>query len=103
MFALVAPLTAAACTTEGDGYKSECNVSGCTVTFERGVNAKASILGVEAELVAVEGNQARLKVAGQEVTVPVGETQPADGLSVTVQEITEKNVVVRIATGITTG
>ncbi|WP_067539101.1 hypothetical protein [Nocardia crassostreae] len=101
-FALLAPLGVAACSAEGPGSKSECTVSGCTVTFDRGVDAKASILGIEAQLVAVNGNNVTLKVAGQEVSVPVGQTQPADGMNVTVQEVTADQVVVKIATGIQT-
>ncbi|MFJ1457981.1 hypothetical protein [Nocardia sp. N2S4-5] len=103
MFALVIPLSVAACTTEGAGTKTECAVSGCTVTFDRGVNAKASILGVEAELLAVNGDTVTLKVAGQQVDVPVGETKPADGLDITVQEVNADNVVVRLNSGLQSG
>ncbi|MEU7222085.1 hypothetical protein [Nocardia iowensis] len=103
VLALSATFGVAACTTEGPGTKTECNVGGCTVNFARGVNAKASILGVDAELLAVNGNTVTLKVAGQEVSVPVGETQPADGVNVTVQEVTSDKVVVKFATGINTG
>ncbi|WP_282776271.1 MULTISPECIES: hypothetical protein [unclassified Nocardia] len=99
---VLTPLGVAACTSEGPGSKTECQVSGCTITFDRGVNAKASVLGVEAELVAVNGNLVTLKVAGQEVSVPAGETQPADGMNVSVQEVTPDQVVVKIATGIQT-
>lgn len=103
MFALLAPFGATGCTTEGQGAKTECNFGGCTVTFARGVDAKASILGVDAELVAVNGNTVSLRVAGQEVSVPLGETQPADGVNATVQEVTNDKVVVKFSTGITTG
>ncbi|MFI9508876.1 hypothetical protein [Nocardia sp. NPDC052566] len=99
-FALLTPLVAAACTAEGPGYQSDCAVSGCTVTFTRGVNAKANILGVDAELVAVNGNTVTLRVGGQEVNVPVGETQPANGLNITVQEVTQEKVVVKLTTGL---
>ena len=99
-FALLTPLAGAACTSEGAGYKSECQVSGCTITFTRGVNAKASVLGIEAELVAVQGNTVTLKVAGQQVDIPVGQTQATNGFSVTVQDVTDDKVVVRINTGV---
>ncbi|MEU2258033.1 hypothetical protein [Nocardia xishanensis] len=101
--ALLVPLGAAACTVEGAGTKSECNVGGCTVTFDRGVDAKANILGIDAELVAVNGNTVTMKVGGQQVDVPVGETQPAEGLNVTVQEVTDQKVVVKLATGLSAG
>lgn len=100
VFALVTPIGVAACTAQGAGTTSECTVSGCTVTFDRGVNAKASLLGVDAELVAVNGNTVTMKVAGQQMEVPVGETEPAQGLDVTVQEVTADNVVVKLSTGV---
>ncbi|RDI66326.1 hypothetical protein [Nocardia pseudobrasiliensis] len=101
-FALLTPL-AAACSAEGPGTSTNCEISACTVTFARGVDAQASILGIQAKLIAVDGNMVTLDVAGQKVTVPVGETQPADGRSVTVQEVTADKVIVRVATGLTSG
>ncbi|MFI7002722.1 hypothetical protein [Nocardia sp. NPDC050175] len=101
MLSVFALLGVSACTVEGAGTKTDCAVSGCTVTFDRGVNAKATILGVDAELVAVNGNTVTLKVGNQEVSVPAGDSQPADGLNVQVQEITGDKVVVRLSTGIT--
>ncbi|WP_433731645.1 hypothetical protein ACQP0C_06905 [Nocardia sp. CA-129566] len=99
-FALLTPLAAVACSASGPGYKSACEVSGCTVTFTRGVNAKANVLGIDAELVAVNGNTVTLKVGGQEVSIPAGQTRSADGLGATVQEITNDEVVVRLTTGV---
>ncbi|WP_067714663.1 hypothetical protein [Nocardia yamanashiensis] len=99
-FTALAALGAAACTAEGNGSKTECQVSGCTITFDRGVSAKATVLGVDAELVAVNGDTVTMKVGGQQVSVPVGNTQPADGMSVSVQEVTGDKVVVKVATGI---
>ncbi|WP_040835275.1 hypothetical protein [Nocardia brevicatena] len=89
-----------ACSTTGPGTKSECNIGGCTITFDRGVNAKISVLGVDAELTAVEGNMVTLTVAGREVTVPAGESRQAEGMNLTVQEVTPEQVVVKIATGL---
>lgn len=70
------------------------------MTFDRGVQAKISVLGVDTELTAVEGNTVTLSVAGQPVTVPVGETGSVQGLNLTVQEVTQDKVVVRLATGL---
>ncbi|MGK8522270.1 hypothetical protein ACRS6B_12250 [Nocardia asteroides] len=103
LFALLASLGTAACTAEGQGTKTDCTVTGCTVTFDRGVDAKASILGIETELVSVNGNLVTLSVGGQEITVPAGETQSAEGRTITVQEVTGDKVVVKIATGLTAG
>ncbi|MFA1548093.1 hypothetical protein [Actinomadura chokoriensis] len=81
----------------GENSKTSCNVSSCTVTFERGVDASASILGVEAELVKVQGQLVTLKVAGQTVTVPVGDGEQAEGFDISVQSVTKDSVVVKIS------
>lgn len=97
-------VTSAACTAQGPGSTTNCDVSGCTVTFQRGVSASASILGVDAKLVAVNGNLVTLDIAGQQVTVPAGEQgQAAEGLNVAVQEVTDQQVVVKIASGLQPG
>ncbi|MFC4128137.1 hypothetical protein [Nocardia rhizosphaerae] len=100
-FALLLPFAAAACTMSGEGYTSECTVSGCTVTFDRGVSAQASVLGIQAELVAVDGDMVTLKIGGQNLTVPVGQTQESNGTDVRVSEVTDEKVVVVFSTGLT--
>ncbi|MEU5989348.1 hypothetical protein ABZ806_10240 [Spirillospora sp. NPDC047418] len=95
-FALLPLGALAAC--GGENSTTSCGVNACTVTFDRGVDASASILGVKAELVKVQGEMVTLKVAGQTVTVPVGDgQQEAEGFNVSVQSVTEDNVVVRIS------
>lgn len=93
---LLLPLGAAAA-CGGEGAKTDCNVNSCTVTFDRGVDANASILGVKAELVSVQGQNVTLKIAGQQVTVPVGGQQQSDGFDVAVQSVTKDQVVVKIS------
>ncbi|TYB44700.1 hypothetical protein [Actinomadura chibensis] len=84
----------------GENSKTDCNVNSCTVTFDRGVEASASILGVKAELVKVQGQMVTLKVGGQTVTVPVGDGEQTEGFDVSVQSVTDDQVVVKIsATG----
>ncbi|MGA6205408.1 hypothetical protein ACPESR_11670 [Nocardia testacea] len=95
-----ASLGSVACTATGPGARSECEVSGCTVTFERGVQAKISVLGVDTELTSVQGELVTLSVAGQPVTIPMGESGSVQGLNLTVQEVTQDQVVVRLATGL---
>lgn len=102
-FAASTALALTGCTASGPGSSTQCELSGCTVTFDRGVDATASVLGIEAKLVAVNGNLVTLSVAGQEVTVPVGEAQSSEGRVITVQKVTEEQVVVEISTGINTG
>ncbi|GAA4153771.1 hypothetical protein [Actinomadura keratinilytica] len=94
-FALL-PLTAvAACS--GEGATTDCNVTSCTITFDRGVEASASILGIKAELVSVQGDTVTLKVAGQQITVPRGEAEQAEGFDVSVESITQDKIVVKIS------
>ncbi|WP_396447847.1 hypothetical protein [Actinomadura sp.] len=95
-FALLPLGALAAC--GGENSRTSCDVDSCTVTFDRGVDASASILGVKAELVKVQGDLVTLKIAGQQVTVPVGDgEQEAEGFNVSVQSVTQDNVVVKIS------
>ncbi|MEU5879687.1 hypothetical protein [Spirillospora sp. NPDC047279] len=96
-FVLLPFAAVAAC--GGENTKTDCNLNACTVTFDRGVDASASILGIKAELVAVQGNNVTLKIGGQQVTVPVGESEQSEGFNVQVQSVTKENVVVRISNG----
>ncbi|MFF0546127.1 hypothetical protein ACWEVD_08980 [Nocardia thailandica] len=93
-------LGAAACTIEGQGTRTECTASGCTITFDRGVEAKANVLGVDAELRAVDGDNVTLRVAGQDLVVPVGQTEASGNTQVRVQEVTADKVVVVLSTGL---
>ena len=95
-FALLPLGALAAC--GGENSRTSCDVDSCTITFDRGVDASASILGVKAELVKVQGDLVTLKIAGQQVTVPVGDgEQEAEGFNVSVQSVTQDNVVVKIS------
>ncbi|HEY8479738.1 MAG TPA: hypothetical protein VIL71_07900 [Spirillospora sp.] len=81
----------------GENATTDCGVSSCTITFDRGVDASASILGVKAELVEVRGQMVTLKIAGQTVTVPVGEGEQAEGFDISVESVTKDQVVVKIS------
>ncbi|WP_214364436.1 hypothetical protein [Pseudonocardia sp. H11422] len=81
----------------GQGTDTNCSIDGCTVTFQRSGNAEVSVLGIEARLVGVENGAARIEVAGQTVTVPVGGEAAADGFTVRVERVTDTEVVVRIS------
>jgi hypothetical protein len=83
----------------GEGTTTDCSLNACTVTFDRGVDASASILGVKAELVGVQGDDVTLRIGGQQITVPVDGEQEAEGLNVSVQSVTKDNVVVKISGG----
>ncbi|WP_280234478.1 hypothetical protein [Nocardia cyriacigeorgica] len=102
-FATLTTFGAVACTVQGDGYTSECKVEGCLITFERGVDAEASVLGLKIKVVKVEGNTVSLSVGGQEVTVPVGESGSLDGNTISVREVTDDKVVINVSSGLRPG
>ena len=80
-----------------EGAETDCGLDQCTVTFDRGVEANASILGVDAKLVGVNGDQVTIEVAGEQLTLTVGQqgTEVA-GLNVSLQSVTDKQVAIRI-------
>lgn len=81
-----------------EGADTDCGLDQCTVTFDRGVDAQASVLGVDAKLVNAEGDKVTVEVAGEQVTLTVGQGgTEVGGLNVTVESVTDSNVVVKIA------
>lgn len=80
-----------------DGVETDCSLSACTLTFDRGVEASADILGVKVELVGAQDGQATVSVAGEQVTMPVDQTSEVGGMQVTVKSVTAEQVVVRVA------
>jgi hypothetical protein len=84
----------------GDGSNVDCSLDSCDVTFDRGVDANASILGVDVELVGVQNDQVTVKVADQQINVPVGDASgqtEAGGLRFDVQEVTDSKVVMKVS------
>ena len=81
----------------GGGGNTSCSTEGCTVTFERSGNAEVSVLGVTARLVRVDADIAQVEVAGQTVMVPVGGQTEVAGLVVRVEQITDRQVVIRVS------
>ncbi|WP_422774386.1 hypothetical protein ACN28C_16875 [Plantactinospora sp. WMMC1484] len=85
----------AGCSSEG--ASTDCGLDACTVTFDRGVDARASILGVDATLVGVDGDVVTIEVAGEQLSLTVGEqATEVGGLYATVQSADQEQVVVRI-------
>jgi hypothetical protein len=81
-----------------DGANTNCGLDACTVTFDKGVDAKASVLGVDAKLVAADGDKITVEVAGEQLSLTVG--QPATevgGLSVSLDSVSDSQVIVKIA------
>jgi hypothetical protein len=81
----------------GEGSDVSCSVNACTVTFDRGVDASASVLGIKVKLVEVKNGQVTVDVDGNQLTVPVdGSAQSGGGISVSVQKVTDDQVVLQI-------
>ncbi len=82
----------------GEGTDVSCNLNECTVTMDRGVDAQASVLGVDVKLVGVANDQVSLEVGGNKVSLPVNATGATEvgGLSVSVQEVTGDQVVLKV-------
>ncbi len=85
------------CTTSSKDTTVSCTVDSCTATFDRGVNATASILGVDVRLVAADGRNVTVDVAGKQLVVPVDGSQQAGGLSVAVEKVTDQQVVLKFS------
>ena len=81
-----------------DGASTDCGLDECIVTFDRGVDARASVLGVEAKLVGVEGDRVTVEVAGEQLSLTVGQQGvQAGGLVVSIDSTDASHVAVRIA------
>lgn len=86
----------AGCSSEG--ASTDCGLDACTVTFDRGVEASANILGVEAKLIGAQGDQATVEVAGEQLTLTTGQ-QAAEvgGFAVTLDSVTDNEIKIRVA------
>ncbi|MBQ1073829.1 hypothetical protein KBX06_11760 [Micromonospora sp. C31] len=86
----------AGCSSEG--ASANCGLDACTVTFDRGVNASASILGVEAKLIGAQDDQVTVEVAGEQLSLTMGQqAAEAGGFSVTLDSVTDQEVKIRVS------
>jgi len=91
-------LTLLTACNQSEGTDVDCGLDQCTVTFERGVDAKASVLGVEAKVVKVEGDKVTVEVAGEQLTLTVGQpATEAEGLQVTLESVTDTEIKIKIS------
>ncbi|SDZ33586.1 hypothetical protein SAMN05444365_110122 [Micromonospora pattaloongensis] len=99
--ALAAGLALAAAVLAGcssEGASTDCGLDACTVTFNRGVEASANILGVEAKLVGADGDRVTVEVAGEQLALTVGQqATEVGGLAVTLESVTADKVAIRVA------
>ncbi|MEV0719278.1 hypothetical protein [Asanoa sp. NPDC050611] len=85
----------AGCSSEG--ASTNCGLDQCTVTFDRGVQGNASILGVEAKFVQADANTVTLEVAGEQISLSTdGQAVDVGGLQVSLSSITDSEVSVQI-------
>ncbi|SCG64897.1 hypothetical protein GA0070560_12096 [Micromonospora halophytica] len=86
----------AGCSSEG--ASTDCGLDACTVTFDRGVDARANILGIEAKLIGTQDDQVTVEVAGEQVSLTMGQ-QAAEvgGFAVTLDAVTDQEVKIRVA------
>jgi hypothetical protein len=81
-----------------DNGATDCSLDACTVTFNRGVDASARVLGVEAKLVAADGDKVTVEVGGKRLSLTVGQPATEVGaLAVSLDSVTDSKVVLRIA------
>lgn len=100
MAALVTALGLGAAVLAGcgvQGSSAECGLDYCLVTFDRSVEAKATVLGVDAKLVGSDADSATVQVAGEQVSLSV-EQDPARvaGLYVSLVAVNGEQAFVRI-------
>jgi hypothetical protein len=79
----------------GEDARTDCSLDACTITFDRGADGSAEVLGVTVELVSATEEEVTVAAGGQDVTVPVGETREVAGLTIEVDRVTQDEVVVR--------
>ncbi|MEV4121347.1 hypothetical protein [Micromonospora sp. NPDC049645] len=98
LFAALALGLAVLAGCSSQGASTDCGLDACTVTFERGVDASATILGVEAKLVGAEGDQVTVEVAGEQLTLTTGQqATEAGGFAVTLDSVTDQQVKIRVS------
>ncbi|MBM0229804.1 MULTISPECIES: hypothetical protein [Micromonospora] len=86
----------AGCSSEG--ASTDCGLDACTVTFDRGVDASATIFGVEAKLIGAQGDQVTVEVAGEQLSLTVGQqATEAGGFAVSLDSVTDQQVKIRVA------
>jgi hypothetical protein len=90
--------TLAACS--GEGAKADCDKAekSCTVTFDRSTqNPQISILGVKIKLETVDNQNVTFSVGGRTVTVEKGSTKTIGKFTVSLNQVTSDQIVVKVS------
>jgi hypothetical protein len=76
----------------------DCGLDQCTVTLDRSVDAHASVLGVEAKFIGADGNNVTVEVAGERVSLSVGQQAvQVGGLNVSLASVTPEDISLTVA------
>lgn len=76
----------------------DCGLNQCTVTLDRSVDASASVLGVEAKFIGADGNNVTLEVAGEQISLTVGQQAvQVGGLNVSLASANAENIQLMIS------
>lgn len=80
----------------GCGSDTECGLDECIVTFDRGVEAETSVLGVEARFISFADDIVTIEVAGERLSLSTdGQGTEVAGLWVSVHSADTEQVAVR--------
>lgn len=81
-----------------ENASTDCGINACTVTFDRGVEARASVFGIEAKLVGTEDDRVTIEVAGEQLTLTTGQEMGTEigGLTVSLESVDDSQVAIRI-------
>jgi hypothetical protein len=94
---LLAAAVLTGCSAEGAAVDCRTDAS-CYITFDRTVDGTASVLGVEAKLVGVDGDQVTVEVAGEQISLFMNEpATEVGGVAVNLEKVTATEVEVRLA------
>lgn len=83
-----------------EGASTDCGLDECIVTFERGVEAEANVLGVQARLVGADDRTVTLEVAGEQVSLTTGQRgTEVGGVWVSIDRVDDEQVSIRLGLG----
>ncbi|WP_051366270.1 hypothetical protein [Hamadaea tsunoensis] len=90
--------TLAACSGEGASANCDKADKSCTVTFDRKADtSQIKILGVTVKLVSVDNESVSLSVGDRNVTIDKGSTKTIGDFSVSLDQVTADQIVVKVA------
>ncbi|MFC7545295.1 hypothetical protein [Plantactinospora sp. GCM10030261] len=81
----------------GQNTETDCGLDHCLVTFDRGVEAETSVLGVDAKLVGADADTVTVEVAGEQLSLSVDQQAvEVGGMFVSLEAVNDQQAVVRI-------